>query len=295
MHNRIVTAIADVDRRRLAAAIYEEGSRRSSTPTIMLPGRAPARAVGTPTYGDAAAQGIDTIAEVTLARLGLKRQSVSYSDRSFLKFSVPDVDTMLGLVAEARLRVVSAADDRVVFEQTYVRQSPRYARFTEWARDNAAPLRDDCDAVLHALALEIADELFGAEPSPANQATRLWASLGGRLVLRRTHASLASLKVVPLRGEGLGESFSSEVSSWNRLLLLGLPGVLLARVMLRGSRKRLGSHRLTQSTRQRDDYRPCLKHCLPVTPLQGGDHGRPSCSTGPLRPAVSQVDLPPIL
>lgn len=164
----IVAAIADVDRQRLAAAIYGEGSRRSSTPTIMPPSRAPARAAATLTYRDAVAQGIDTVAEVTVARLGLERQPVSSSESTFLKLSVPDVDPMLGLVAEARLRIVSAADDRVVFEQTYVRQSPRYARFAEWARDNAAALRDACDAVLHALALEIADELLGAEQPPAN-------------------------------------------------------------------------------------------------------------------------------
>ena len=164
----IVAAIADVDRQRLASAIYEEGGKRSSTPTIMPPSQAPARAVATLTYRDAAAQGIDTVAEVTLARLGLERRPASSSESSFLKLPVPDVNPMLGLVAEARLRVVSAADDRVVFEQTYVRRSPQDARFAEWARDNAAAFRDACDAVLHALAGEIAAELFGAEQPPAN-------------------------------------------------------------------------------------------------------------------------------
>jgi hypothetical protein len=164
----IVAAIADVDRQRLAATIYEEGSQRSSTLMIIQPSQAPARVAATLTYRDAVAQGIDTVAEVTLARLGLERQPVSSTGSDSWKLSVPDVNPILGLVAEARLRIMSAADETVVFEQTYVRRSPRYARFAEWAQNNAVTLRDDCDKVLQALALEIADELFGAEPSPAN-------------------------------------------------------------------------------------------------------------------------------
>lgn len=163
----IAAAIADVDRQRLATAIYEEGGRRSSTPTIMPPKRAPTGAAATPTYRDASAQGIDTVAEVRLARLSLERRPAGSSKNDFWKLSVPDVDPMLGLVAEARLRVVSAADDRVVFEQTYVRRSPQDARFAEWARDNATAFRDARDAALHALSEEIATELFGAERSAA--------------------------------------------------------------------------------------------------------------------------------
>jgi hypothetical protein len=159
----IVTAIADVDRQQLASAIYEEGGRRSSTPTIMPPRQAPMGAADTLTYRDVEAQGIDTVAEVTLARLGLERRPASSSENAFLKLSVPDVDPRLGLVAEARLRIVSAADDTVKFEQTYLRRSPQDARFAEWAQDNAAAFREACDAVLHALAGEIAAELFGAE------------------------------------------------------------------------------------------------------------------------------------
>jgi hypothetical protein len=70
-------------------------------------------------------------------------------------------------VAEAGLRVVTAADGTVLFERTYVHRSGRVQKFAEWARDTAAEFRNVRDEALDALAREIAGELFGAEPAPA--------------------------------------------------------------------------------------------------------------------------------
>ncbi|HEU4371577.1 MAG TPA: hypothetical protein VFV05_25415 [Methylomirabilota bacterium] len=157
----IIAAIRDVDHQRIASAIEEEGRRRSASVTILSPSSVPADAIDTGSYRGAAVQGIDTVAEITLGRLGLERRPSSSSDRA-LKLSVPDVDPMLGVAVEARLRLVKAADDTVVLEKTYAHRSPRDARFVEWAHDGAAGFREARDTALETLAREIAEELFGA-------------------------------------------------------------------------------------------------------------------------------------
>jgi len=140
-------AINDVDRSLIADAIEEERRRRPGSATIASP-----------------TQDIDTVAEVTLLRLGLVRQQSS-SSADTLKLSVPDVDPMLDLVAEARLRLLSAAANTVLFDTTYVRRSPRWARFGEWGSDDAAEFRTARDEALRALGRDVADAIFGAAPA----------------------------------------------------------------------------------------------------------------------------------
>lgn len=91
----------------------------------------------------------------------------SGSSESVLKLSVPDVDPLLSLVAEARLRLVSTADDTVLFERTYVRHSRRDTKFVEWARDAAAEFRSARDEALDDLAHDVVAELAGVERETA--------------------------------------------------------------------------------------------------------------------------------
>jgi hypothetical protein len=164
----IVAAIAGVETRRIARGIEEEAHRRSWAVTVMSPG--PPAPGGPPSYRDAASDGIDTMAEITLLRLALTgRPSSSTADT--LKLSVPDVNPALGLLAEARLRLVRTTDDVVLFERTYRRLSPRDMKFVEWARDDAAELRSARDQALDDLARDVTVELAGVErpsapPSP---------------------------------------------------------------------------------------------------------------------------------
>ena len=99
----------------------------------------------------------DTRAELTLVRVGLERDR-SASSTDLLKLSVPDVDPPLGLVIEARLRLVRGPD--VVFERTYVE---RYhgGTLADWGADDAQKVRAARDASLDAVARQIAAELFG--------------------------------------------------------------------------------------------------------------------------------------
>ena len=165
----IFTAIAEVDVQQLARGIEEERRRRSAAVTVTLPTTESRRTKERPTYRDAASHGVDTVAEVTLLRFGLQARS-AVSSQSIWKVSVPEVDPPLGLWAEARLRLVTAADDTVLFETTYVHRSSRDAKLAEWGRDGAAEFRKARDEALDALARDVATGLFGAdrptEPPP---------------------------------------------------------------------------------------------------------------------------------
>ena len=156
----IVAAIGGVETRRIAHGIEEEAQRRAWAVTVMSPG--PPQA----SHRDAAAAGIDTVAEITLLRLALTGRPSS-SPEDTLKLSVPDVNPTLGLLAEARLRLVRTTDDVVVFERTYRRLSPRDMKFVEWARDDAAELRTARDQALDDLARDVTVELAGVEQQSA--------------------------------------------------------------------------------------------------------------------------------
>lgn len=143
----IVAAIAAVDPQRIARGIEEEARRRSRSVAFVSPG----------------APGIGTVAEVTLLRLVLEERP-SASSSSVWSLSVPDVNPMLGVLAEARLRVVSTADDTVLLERTYVRRSTRDTKFADWARDDAAEFERARDQALDDLANDVALELFGVAP-----------------------------------------------------------------------------------------------------------------------------------
>jgi hypothetical protein len=143
----IAAAIEDLDLQQLARTIEEERYRRSAAGP------------------EDASEAIKTVAEITLLRLGLERRpSSSGSDLDdMLKASVPDVDPLLELVAEVRLRLVPAVGAGTLFERTYIRLSGPSRKFAEWARDAAAEFRSARDEALDGLARDIADELFGAE------------------------------------------------------------------------------------------------------------------------------------
>jgi len=162
----ISAAIDDVDKQRIARAIEQERRRRSASERMTSPEPTPPRMSGEAAQRGAASNSFDTVAEITLLRLGLEGRSSSSSE-SVWKLSVPDVDPLLDLMAEAQLRVVSASDNIVLFERTYVHRGGRVQRFAEWARDAATEFRNARDEALDALARDIAGELFGVERATA--------------------------------------------------------------------------------------------------------------------------------
>ena len=156
-------ALAGLEAQRIAYALEREARDRSRLVAILTPG-AP----------DAPAPDVDTVAEITLLRVGLEELSSRQhwtkelsSDQHWTKASVPDVNPMFGLVAEARLRVISRSDQSVLLERTYHRRSGRTARFSDWSDNDAAEFQRARDEVLDGLASEVALELFGAPPPPA--------------------------------------------------------------------------------------------------------------------------------
>jgi hypothetical protein len=149
-------ALAGLEVERIARAVEREARDRSRPVTMLTPG-AP----------DAPASDVDTVAEITLLRVGLEERS---SRQHWTKASVPDVNPLFELVAVARLRIISSVDPSVRLERTYHRRSGRIARFADWADNDAAEFQRARDEILDDVAAEVALELFGAPPALAKPA-----------------------------------------------------------------------------------------------------------------------------
>jgi hypothetical protein len=139
----IAAAAADAGSAALVERILDEGQRRAAPQLVR--------------------DEPDSVAEIALMKLGL--EPVPHTGkRDVLKLSVPDVDPQLHLVAEMRLRVVSAVDKREVIAKTYRHLSGQSARLAEWGTDDGARFRDEVDQASQSLARQAADDLFGTAP-----------------------------------------------------------------------------------------------------------------------------------
>jgi len=129
--------------------LLEEGSRRAA-PMLVL-------------------EEPDSVAEIALVRLGLVPARTA-STANIWTMSVPDVDPTLELVADMRLRVLGAADQRVLLGKTYAHRGERRANLAEWADDDGALFRRELGRAVDALARMVADDLFGAVPERSDSA-----------------------------------------------------------------------------------------------------------------------------
>jgi hypothetical protein len=95
-------------------------------------------------YSASADEGIDTILEVSVPKLGLLGGGVN---------------PPLPLVMIADARLISVADGRELYAHTWKYRSGT-RKFVEWAANNAQPLRDEIDRAYQSLAEQIVKELF---------------------------------------------------------------------------------------------------------------------------------------
>jgi len=157
---------------RFAERVVSEAHRRVGE------GRARFAANGLPNSGNLryaalAAEGVDTILEVQIDRLRLER-TVSHNESSGYGPSIISIekliDSPLAFRVEVRVRVLRAADGKVLYEAVYDRRAG-YQKFTEWGREDAAEFRGERDRALESIAKEIAGEIFGPVPATPEPAT----------------------------------------------------------------------------------------------------------------------------
>ena len=157
---------------RFAARVVSEAHRRvgedrARFATNALPGSGNLR------YATLAAEGVDTILEVQIDRLRLER-TVSHTGASGYGPSIISIekliDSPLAFRVEARVRVLHAADGKVLYEAVYDCRAG-YQKFTEWGREDAVEFRGERDRALESIAQEIAGEIFGPVPATPEPAT----------------------------------------------------------------------------------------------------------------------------
>lgn len=150
----IDAALAATDPDRVARTIETLGRERGAPPVVVVP----AASLDAATE-HAAAQDVDTLADVALVRVALERERRRSSE--ITKLSVPDVDPLLGLVVEARLRLIDARTGARIFERTYARRTSPLGTLAYWGGDDARLLRAERDTSLDDVADQIATDLFG--------------------------------------------------------------------------------------------------------------------------------------
>ena len=123
-------------------------------------------------YAALAAEGVDTVLEVQLDRLRLERAPSPGAHTGYGPSIISIeklIDSPLALTVAARIRVLRAADGRVLYEAAFDRREG-FQKFTEWGREDAAQFRSERDRALESIAQEIAGQIFGpvpATPAPA--------------------------------------------------------------------------------------------------------------------------------
>jgi hypothetical protein len=160
--------------RRFAERVASEAQRRVDANRIRIRVAATGPAdSGNQRYAALAAEGIDTVLEVQLDRLQLERAESSsvFSGYGPSPLTIEKlIDAPLAFTAEARVRVLRAADGAVLY-RTLLNRRAGHQKFTEWGREDAAQFRGERDRALESIADEIAGEIFGAVPAPPEPAT----------------------------------------------------------------------------------------------------------------------------
>lgn len=149
------------------AVVVAAAERRSARPVVSLLEGGPRDVKASPSYRPLGAEGLDTVLEVAVVGLELRRANAPGAPTSYGPAPSWEkvFDPSLELIVEARARLVRAADDALLFTRPYRHSGPRRT-FVEWARDGAVPFREARDAALRALGAEIAEDFFGPPPAP---------------------------------------------------------------------------------------------------------------------------------
>ena len=160
----IIGAAGEVTQGQLLEAVLGEGRRRKETAPVPLAAQGPTSRDQRSTYSGTPPEGVDSVVEVALLRIGLEGAPSNASpSRLWTASFASEVDPWLRVIAKARLRVVNVADDGVRYERTF-NYLAGHAQLRDWARDDAAEFRKARAEAIEGLGRQIAEEVFGAFP-----------------------------------------------------------------------------------------------------------------------------------
>ncbi|MBM4195265.1 MAG: hypothetical protein FJ202_12955 [Gemmatimonadetes bacterium] len=159
-----------VDRDRLVAFIDDERAKRQHPTAAPLPVPESRPGGEVVSYRGAARHDIDTVAEVTVIRVGLEKVVPGTKDRApGIEGNIIDVDPHVRFVVDVSFRLVNAVDDTNIFQAKYSRHSWRASRWSEWMRDDASALSEARDETLRRLAQDIVTTTFGPTESTTSR------------------------------------------------------------------------------------------------------------------------------
>lgn len=163
----VIQAAREVSQEQLLEAVLREGRLRRAPTPVPLAAQGPTSRKQRSTYRTVAPDGIDTVVEVALLRIGLEASPAPEpgGDNPLTSSFASGVDPWLRVVAEARLRLVGVVDDGVRFERTFT-HTGGHARLRDWAHDEAAEFRKARDQAIESLGRQIAEEVLGPVPRP---------------------------------------------------------------------------------------------------------------------------------
>jgi len=111
---------------------------------VLVPEHGPTAPGGAVEYSFVASQGVDTVLEIGVEKLGLPGGGIN---------------PPLSLIMNAHARLVRATDGMELHARTWIYRSGT-RKFVEWAADNAQPLHEELERAYQSLAEQVVDELF---------------------------------------------------------------------------------------------------------------------------------------
>ena len=146
-------------------ALYRVATAQTGQTLVLLPNAGSVTPPEAPRYPHLAAQGIDTVLELTVQRIAW-RGARATGGRSLGRIRAADLNPALTLVVTVRTRVLTTTEGTELYGHTrdYVGRS---ATFTDWGATDAQLLRDELDQLFQEMAGEIIAQVFGVAPPPA--------------------------------------------------------------------------------------------------------------------------------
>jgi len=164
----IKTVLAERNHQALAReALFRVATAYTGQTLVLLPDAGPATPSQAPRYQPLAVHGIDTVLEITVQRIALRRPRAT-GRSSLLSISATDLDPYLTLVVTTRRRVIRTVDGTVLYDQAG--EHTRWgATFPDWGANDAQLLRDGLDRLSQEMAEEIVAHVFGVAVPPATE------------------------------------------------------------------------------------------------------------------------------
>ena len=146
-------------------ALFRVATTHTGQKLVLLPDPGPTTSSEAPRYQPLAERGIDTVLEITVQRIALRRAT---GNSSLLRISATDLDPYLTLVVTTRRRLVRTADGTVLYDHAG-EHTGQGATFPDWGAKGAQFLQEGLDRLFREIAGEVVAQVFGVAVPPATE------------------------------------------------------------------------------------------------------------------------------